>query len=247
MTEKNSLAGLARAKGAPLWRQISAQIRDDVLSGRIGAGARLPTENAFAQQFGVNRHTVRRAIADLTEKGLLRADQGRGTFVQENVLDYPIRRRTRFTETVMRTGRSQGRVILATATLRAGRRIAAPLGISVQAVVLQIRAVSELDGRPLGLSETYFEKKRFPDLAEFAVETRSITQALRHCGVEDYFRKTTRVMGRLPSREEAELLKQPVTRPVLVTEAVDIDPVDQPLSFGVTVWAGDRTQLVFDF
>ena len=62
----------------------------------------------------------------------------------------------------------------------------------------------------------------------------------------DYFRKLTRVTTRMPKREEADILRQPYNRPVLLTESIDVDGDDQPISFGTTVWAGDRIQLVFE-
>ena len=51
----------------------------------------------LSERFGVNRHTVRRAISTLVEQGLLRVEQGRGTFVAEDVVEFVVGERTRFT------------------------------------------------------------------------------------------------------------------------------------------------------
>ena len=87
---------LQRRTGIALWRQVADQIRQVVLSGMV-ANERLPAEAELATRFGVNRHTVRAAIAALEKEGILRAEQGRGTFLNESKrLRYPIGQRTRF-------------------------------------------------------------------------------------------------------------------------------------------------------
>ena len=87
---------LQRRTGIALWRQVADQIRQSVLSG-MTANERLPAEAELANRFGVNRHTVRAAIAALEKEGTLRAEQGRGTFLNDRKrLQYPIGPRTRF-------------------------------------------------------------------------------------------------------------------------------------------------------
>lgn len=230
----------------PMWRQIQARLKAAILDGTYGAGERIPTEHALASELGVNRHTVRRAIAGLAEQGLLRVEQGRGMFVQENVLFYPIGKRTRFTETVERQNRSRGRRIVSAESEKADAKVAQALGMLRGRAVVHLRSIAEVDGRPVSVSDNYFNRARFPEMAKHARDTLSITESLRLCGVEDYFRKVTHVTTRMPKREEAEQLRQPLNRPVLVTESLDVDGDDKPVAFGFTIWCGDRVQLVFE-
>lgn len=72
---------LAREQGAPLYHQIYLILRDAIGSGRYQTGELLPTEDAFAGEFGVSRITVRRALDMLARGGLIERRQGRGTFV----------------------------------------------------------------------------------------------------------------------------------------------------------------------
>ena len=69
------------ASGVALWRQVADAIRLDIVGGKLNAGDKLAGELPLAERFGVNRHTVRRALAVLAEEGVVRAEQGRGTFV----------------------------------------------------------------------------------------------------------------------------------------------------------------------
>lgn len=69
---------------APLYRQIEQQLRARIESGELLPGDRLPSVNELRRHFGgVNHLTVRQALKNLTEDGLVRAEQGRGTFVQQ--------------------------------------------------------------------------------------------------------------------------------------------------------------------
>lgn len=61
--------------------QAAERFRDEIVSGRWAVGERIPPEPALVAQFGIGRNTVREALQSLVHAGLLRRDQGRGTFV----------------------------------------------------------------------------------------------------------------------------------------------------------------------
>ena len=60
---------LSRGSGVALWRQIASQIEEDIAARHFPPGGRLPTEQELATRFEVNRHTLRRAVAALEDKG----------------------------------------------------------------------------------------------------------------------------------------------------------------------------------
>ena len=94
---------MERRNGIALWRQIADNIRTDIGSGVFDEARKLTPEHELARRFGVNRHTVREAIASLVHEGVLRSEQGRGTFVQQRRrFAYPIGPRTRFSTGRMR-------------------------------------------------------------------------------------------------------------------------------------------------
>ena len=86
-----------RASPVPMWHQIELALAQDIQTGVLLPGAKLPAEADVAARFGVHRHTARRALATLAEKGALRIQRGLGTFVEDTVIQYPISERTRFT------------------------------------------------------------------------------------------------------------------------------------------------------
>lgn len=102
-----SLYTLQRETGHALYRQIAQHLERDVLN-QYAPGDMLPSENEMADRFGVNRHTLRRAIDLLVADGLLERQHGRGVFVINNQIDYPLGSDTRFTENLTAMGASTG-------------------------------------------------------------------------------------------------------------------------------------------
>ncbi|WP_229680396.1 GntR family transcriptional regulator [Saccharopolyspora thermophila] len=68
---------------ATLWKQVADDVAADIAAGDLSPGARLPTELELAEIYGVARGTIRRAVADLVERGAVVVVHGRGTFVAD--------------------------------------------------------------------------------------------------------------------------------------------------------------------
>ena len=245
-TAAPALAGLARGQGILLWRQIQQALEAEIASGRHAPGARLPTEAELSARFAVNRHTVRRAMEELESRGLIRVEQGRGSFVAEDVLDYRLGPRTRFSEIIRRQNRDPAGQILRIAEIPAEAGLAEALGIRRGRSVVAVDRLALADGRPLVLGTHHFPAARFPRLPALLAENSSITAALAACGVPDYRRQVTRITARLPTPEEAELLQQSRNRPVLVTEAVNTDPQGAVVDVTHARYAAGRVQLVVE-
>jgi GntR family phosphonate transport system transcriptional regulator len=237
---------VTEADGLALWRQIERAIAADIAARLYPPGERLPTEQALAARFGVNRHTLRRAMAALEARGLVRIEQGRGSFVQDPVLDYAVGRHTRFSEIVSRHNRAPGHRLLRVGEILADGAVARALRLRKGARCLMMETLGEVDGRPVALGTHYLPAARFPGIAERYAESQSLSVALRSYGVTDYTRHATRIIARLPTAEEAAQLKQQRTRPVLVTESVDIDAAESPIQFVISRFAGDRVQILVE-
>ncbi|WP_338668777.1 phosphonate metabolism transcriptional regulator PhnF [Pseudodesulfovibrio methanolicus] len=237
---------LTRGNGVALWRQIHAQLEAAISSGRFGPGDRLPSENSLSVEFGVNRHTIRRALSVLEEDGLIRVEQGRGSFVREPVIHYPVSRRTRFSENLSRQRRTPGNILLQAVDTEAEPRVAEALGIEPGEVVTRITSAGEADGRRISYSTAFFPKTLFPGMVRVYRELKSVTRTLEYFGVSDYSRKQTRIIARMPTGEEAGELRQPRNRPVLVTESVNVDETGVPVEFGVCLFASDWVQILVE-
>lgn len=236
----------AEHPGTARWRHIFEALQGAITRGDLAAGGRMPTEAALAAQFAVNRHTARRALGELSRAGLIRTEQGRGSFVTEDVLDYVVGARTRFSEWLRRQNREPlGRVLdLRQAAVDAPA--AAGLGLRLGDPVVVLERLGLADGRPVSLATHHFPPARLPGILAALGREATITAALCSVGVADYLRQSTRVTARMPTAGEAALLEMPRARPLLVCENVNVDQAGRVVEFCLARHPTPRVQIVFE-
>src|ERR1700748_995173 len=181
------------ASGVALWRQVADGIERGIADGRFVAGAKLPGEMEIAETYRVNRHTVRRALATLAERGLVRAERGSGTYVEAPRIAYPLRSRTRFSEIVGAGGQEPRGQLIDASEDAATRELARELGVKTGAPLIRIEALRTADRTPICVSTTWLSSARFPDAGRVFASTRSMTKLLAHYGIRDYRRGTPRM------------------------------------------------------
>ena len=98
----------------------------------------------------------------------------------------------------------------------------------------------------MSLALHHFPAARLRGIHDALQREPTITEALKAVGVTDYLRQVTRVTARLPNAEEAELLRMPRTRPLLVTENVNVDRAGAVVEFGISRYPTPRVQIVFE-
>lgn len=239
-------AKAALRPGAPLWRQIAHSVAAGIGPGGLQPGDRLPTEAQLAARHGVNRHTVRRAIETLARSGLVRVEQGRGSFVAEDRIDYTVQPRTRFSEWIRQQNKEPTGRVLHLGAVAATPQVAAALGIARGTMVAVFGRLGMADGVPVSLSSHYFPLDGRPGLLEALRDLSSITAALQSVGVADYRRQVTRVSARMPTATEAGLLEVPRSRPLLVCENVNVDLAGVVVEFGIAQYPSSRVQIMFE-
>ena len=74
---------LSNSSDKPIYEQITSQVKAQILSGTLAAGAKLPSIRALASDLGVSVITTKRAYADLEQLGFICTVQGKGCFVAE--------------------------------------------------------------------------------------------------------------------------------------------------------------------
>jgi GntR family phosphonate transport system transcriptional regulator len=232
--------------GLALWRRVADALERAIAAGTYSAGSRLPGELEIAQRFGVNRHTVRRALAALAERGLVRAERGSGTYVEARRIPYPIRSRTRFSEIIGTTGREAGGRMVAASEESASAEIARRLALPTGASLVRIEAQRQADGVPLCIATSWLPAERFPDAGRVYAGRRSMTATLVQFGVRDYVRKSTQVTASLADPADAMWLGLGPGAPVLVVDSTDADVAGRPILTTRARFAAERIAFVIE-
>lgn len=226
-----------------LWAQIATTLRSE-LATDYPPGTRLPTEAQLAARFGVNRHTIRRALAALAADGLVHTRRGAGVFSAMPPVEYPLSRRTRFHAALSATGRVAGRRILSIQSVPADAESADFLALQSDQPVLRVEGVSLSDGGVVGHFRSVFPAGRLPGLADALAREQGITAALEACGVSDYTRAWTRLSATRADGLLAGHLMLAPGDPVLRSEALNHDAQGSPVEYGITHFAGGRVTLL---
>jgi len=230
--------------GIALWRSVSDELERAIAQGIYAKGERLPGELEIAERFRVNRHTVRRAIAELAGRGIVRAARGSGTYVESSRFPYPIGPRTRFSEIVGAVGREAGGKLIESREESADGEIARKLEIKPGAPLIRLELLRQADKVPLCVGTSWLSAARFPDGAGVYAAKRSMTGTLAHFGVTDYRRASTRVVAGLADLNDAMRLDVWPGSPVLIVDSIDVDDKGVPLLTTRTRFAAERVELL---
>jgi GntR family transcriptional regulator, phosphonate transport system regulatory protein len=240
----NLFEPLDRSCDTPVWRQIEQQVLQQIRRGELRGGAKLPSALELARQLDVNRHTVRRALDALEQRGAILAEPGRGLRVREECYNYSIGRRTSFSRNMQSLNVSAGNKVLGTALVTPPQRVAESLALGRGERAWWIESSAHAEGRVLDHGQAWFPAARFPRLDEIFKRSGSVSRTLAEFGIADYFRSYTRVTARLAGAATAVVLDQSADLPVLEVESLNVDVHNQPVQYGLTCFAAERVQLV---
>ncbi|MEM9371457.1 MAG: phosphonate metabolism transcriptional regulator PhnF [Pseudomonadota bacterium] len=229
-----------------IWLEIEASLRAEIADGHYRPGDKLPTEAALSTRFGVNRHTVRRALAALQDAGLTHSRRGAGVFVTAKPTAYRLTKRTRFHTNLEAAGQSARKIFLRLETRFSDAKEAEMLRMEPGQSVHVSEGIGMSDGVPLTLSRSLFPADRLPAFLEHLRATTSITHALDLSGVQDYIRAWTRISAERASATQAGHLHCSEGTALLRTHSLNVDTAGQPVEYGETWFVGDRIELIVE-
>ncbi len=230
----------------PLYVQIADELRRNIQSSVYRAGEQLPTESELSNRFGVNRHTLRRAIDILKNEGLLRVDRGRGTFVAAQPIALAINKRVRYNEALKAQGLKVAHQTLRVLEQGAEGAVGKNLELEEGDRVILLERLSVVDDAPISLSSSYFPSDHFPNLLQHCQHYQSISNMLDQEYNCDHIRLKTRISARAVLPRDARHLALPQHAPILLTESININQHGQKIEYGVTRFRGDLMELVFE-
>jgi GntR family transcriptional regulator len=139
----------------PLYAVLEAQIAAGIAGGEFPVGSQLPTEDNLVQRFAVSRTTVRKAIQNLSDRGLIEIRRGTGTFVRQPRITQELTELTGFVEDMNALGHAATARLIDRVVVAADADVAQHLALPVGARVMRIRRVRLANGVGISLDETY--------------------------------------------------------------------------------------------
>lgn len=228
----------------PLWRQIELAIKEEIVIGELRPGDELAPTASLAVNYGVNIHTVRKALKELHDAGVVSVQNGRRAIVRDSRLDFPISSTTRFTENVTRQGRTPATVLVRSAQLPAPSRARTFLGLNTGEQVILMCTRGEADGVAVSYGRNYLPLSLVGPALALQPKPSSTLEMLASAGIHGLSRIATAITCRMPTEEEATHLRQPRNEPVMVSEYVEQDDQGRRVRYAQTAFSSSRVQLV---
>jgi GntR family transcriptional regulator len=231
-----------RRRPEPLWHQVEQAIRMRIDNGEWPTGSQIPAEDRLCEMLGVSRITVRHAIRNLEQAGLLRREHGRGTFVGRETIVAGTRDLTSFTTEMSHLGLVAGSRVLDAALVQAAPEVAAALGLDEGALVVRIRRLRYGGSAPIGIQTAHLSAERVPGFLDEGPVEGSLYERLRsRYGIAPLdAHEVYRVA--LAGDGDAALLDVPAGSPAFVIERTSVD-ARGPFEFTVSVMRGDRYEI----
>jgi GntR family transcriptional regulator len=154
-----------RGSFVPLHRQIHDLLHEEIFSGRLAPGTRLPSEGDLAEQWGVSLAPVRQALVDLAAEGYLDRGRGRGTFVRRPKFEEKLSILSSFGESHGQPGERPELVMRYSGRVLAPPEVVAALGVRARKLVL-IQRLAHLEASPVALLSAYLDPARFPGIEQ---------------------------------------------------------------------------------
>src|SRR5215213_11457798 len=168
-----------RSSPTPLYFQLAQAIEGAIAGGALPAGSKLENEVLLAQRYGLSRPTVRRAVQELVDKGLLVRKRGVGT----QVIQPHVRRSVELTslyDDLARSGASPTTTVLSLQRVRAPADVAAELDLRDGEEVSLVRRLRSSNGEPLALMTNYLTGRFDPGVEDLT--SGGLYQYLRRQG-----------------------------------------------------------------
>lgn len=216
----------------PLYQQLADTLKQLMESGSIGAQEPMPAERELAITYQVSRDTVRKAIRLLEQQGLLYSDHGRGTFAAPAAVRQMSRFLDSFTDDTIKRGGVPGQTILAMESVAANMAIASLLHIEPDEPLLRIKRVRLMNGKPVGLQESFL---RLPEGAQLERQELERTGSLYRLLIDKLGIKPSESLesvGAVAAEAgDAALLEVAVGTPLLLCERVMLSDRREPVEY----------------
>ena len=166
----------------PLYAQLVGIIKRNISTGVLAVGALLPSEAELCRCLNISRNTVRQAIGELEDEGLVVRKRGRGTFVADPATN---RRGVRysFTTEVSSLGKIPSSTLVDFAVETPSGVVCEKMELREGTPVYCFTRVRNVDGEPLILETSYYPQYIYPNLTRELLETHSFYSLLYHVGV----------------------------------------------------------------
>ncbi len=228
----------------PLYVQIAEAILEQIETGVLTPGDKLPPERQLSETYKVNRRTLRQALQVLEFQGLLKRRQGAGTYIAEPKIEREASRLFPFTKGMQSQGYQTGGQVIMLKQQAAGEVVAQRLRLSASSVVYYCHRLRFINQEAAMLEKFVLSTTRFPNLEQYDLATNSLFEIME----TQYGITVNKAQQSLEAvdatKYEADLLGIAVGAPLMLERRLSFDQDNRPVEYSKDVYRGDRFRFV---
>jgi GntR family phosphonate transport system transcriptional regulator len=208
----------------PIYKQLAYSL-EEMLAKDYQPGEYLPSENELAAHFGVNRHTVRRAMDDLVASGLILRKQGKGALIVNTHIEYSLSQ-GKFTATLDKLRKKSQSEVIKSDVVSCNAKVADYLGIEESQTVIIIETLRHVDDQPMSIITHFLNPEHVPDINDIY-----LGGSLHQCIEKNYgltlVRSSALISAVMPTHDDAFYLKSALGQPLLKVKSFNTIQGDQ--------------------
>jgi GntR family transcriptional regulator len=208
---------LNKDSSVPLHVQLANVLREQVIRRELGPNERLPSERELCQQYGISRITVRQALSELAQAGLVYSSVGKGTYVAETAFQEELQPLSSFTQDLERRGMRAASQVLEASIIPADEHWSEVFYVPRGAELVRLHRLRLSGDLPIAVQLTHLPHHLCPHILEYDFSSCSLYEVLRNAYKLRLARSETVLEAALATSLEADILGLPQPTAVLVS------------------------------
>jgi GntR family transcriptional regulator len=229
---------------SPLYERVESVLAGDIADGSLPPETQLPPEDGLIERFKVSRTTVRKAIQNLVERGLVEVKRGKGTFVTRPKITQELTELTGFVEDMRAVGRTPTARLLDKRIVPADEAVAHQLALAPGTLVVRLRRVRLADGVAMSFDETYLPRELGEKVAADDLEAEPVFALLEDKYGTPLVEADYRLEAAAAGPDAAEALQIPPGSPIFLIERTSYTTGNRPVDYERLHYRGDLIRFV---
>nr|WP_218882129.1 GntR family transcriptional regulator [Nesterenkonia xinjiangensis] len=225
-----------RSSPVPLYHQVASAFEKAIRDGSLPAETKLENEISLAKRYNLSRPTMRQAMDQLVQHGLVVRRRGVGT----QVIGAPVRRNLKLSSLyndLQDEGATPQTTVLSLELTRAEAEVAEKLNLAQGAEVHHMIRLRSVDGRPLAIMENWVPRS-IASFDQAELESDGLYNLLRRAGID--FRMAHQTVGAdIADADQATLLATDVGAPLVMMDRTALDSRGIAVECGHHVYRAD--------
>ena len=230
--------------GSPLYERVQSVLAGDIADGSLPPETQLPPEEGLIERFKVSRTTVRKAIQNLIERGLVEVRRGKGTFVTQPKITQELTELTGFVEDMQALGRSPTARLLDKRIIAADEAVARQLALASGTLVFRLRRVRLADGVAMSFDEAYLPRDIGEKVADNDLEAEPVFALLEEKYDTPLVEAEYKLEAAAAGLVAAEALQVPPGSPIFLIERTSYTTGNRPVDYERLHYRGDLIRFV---